>query len=239
MTNLLLGTIRIRQLRVHDNQGCEVSSLFRHIFPDCFGAFDKQWQSTRAYNKRYTPTYIHPCYKFQEASATRQVEIEGRMSNYPGDGFMMDLPLNRTESMTMLTDLQQCQWLDQATRMIVVEMSVLNTNVNVIVNNQIIFEFGPTGAVQSKHDAFGGRVLLFSVATNEGGELSVMIYQIVVCMLFFGWTFFCFWLMWKTGLKYLAYGWNLVDLLILSLFYVNLVTRIQTYYVTSTDAAFQ
>jgi len=239
MTNLLLGTIRIRQLRVHNNQGCEVSSLFRHIFPDCYGAFDKRWQSTRAFAKRYTPTYIHPCYKFRAASETRQVEIEGRMSNYPGDGFMVDLPLNRTESMVMLKDLQQWQWLDQATRMIVVELSVLNTNVNVIVNNQIIFEFGPTGAVRSKHDAFAGRVLLFSLSTNEGGELSVMIYQIVVCMLFMGWTVFCFWLMWKTGVKFLAYGWNLVDLLILSLFYVNFFLRIQTYVATATDDAFQ
>jgi len=152
---------------------------------------------------------------------------------------MMDLPLNKTESMTMLNDLQQWQWLDQATRMIVVEMSVLNTNVNVIVNNQIIFEFGPTGAVQSKHDAFAGRVLLFSPATNEGGELSVMIYQIVVIMLFMGWTVFCLWLMWKTGFKYLAYGWNLADLGILTLWYIFLVLRIQTYWEVATDRSFQ
>jgi hypothetical protein len=239
MTNLLLGTIRIRQVRVHNNQGCEVSSLFRHIFPDCYGAFDKRWQSTRAYAKRYTPTYIHPCYKFREASETRQVEIEGRMSAYPGDGFMLDLPLNRTESLMMLKDLQQWQWLDQATRMIVVELSVLNTNVNVIVNNQIIFEFGPTGAVQSKHDAFAGRVLLFSLATNEGGELSVMIYQIVVCLLFFTWTVACVWSIKKTMLNYFFYCWNVLDLLILVLFYVNLVLRMRTYIETSTDPAFK
>lgn len=239
MTNLLLGTIRIRQLRVHNNQGCEVSSLFRHIFPDCFGAFDKRWQSTRFYAKRYTPTYTMPCYRFRSSAETKQVEIEGHMSNYPGDGFMFDLPLNITESQIMLTDLQNWHWLDRATRMIVVEISVLNTNVNVIVNNQIIFEFGPTGAVRSKHDAFAGRVLLFTIATNEGGELSVMIYQIVVCMLFIGWTVFCFWLMKKTGFKYLAYGWNLVDLLILTLYYINFVLRIQTYIATATDNAFQ
>merc|ERR1719161_1287435 len=66
-----------------------------------------------------------------------------------------------------------------------------------------------------------------------------MIYQVVVVVLFIGWTIFCFWLIWKTGLKYLAYGLNLIDLLILSLFYAHLALRIQTYITTSTDAAFQ
>merc|ERR1719316_770709 len=66
-----------------------------------------------------------------------------------------------------------------------------------------------------------------------------MIYQIMVCMLFLGWTFFCFWSIKKTALNYFAYGWNLIDLLILGLFYAHLVLRMQTYITTSTDAAFQ
>jgi hypothetical protein len=66
-----------------------------------------------------------------------------------------------------------------------------------------------------------------------------MIYQIVVCLLFFTWTVACVWSIKKTMLNYFFYCWNVLDLLILVLFYVNLFLRIRTYVETSTDDAFK
>lgn len=239
MSNLLLGNIRIRQLRVQNNQGCEVASLFRHIFPDCYGAFDARWQSTIFYAKRFTPTYLHPCYKWQSAESTRQVMTEGHMGSYPGDGYVVDVPLNMTETSMLFKDLQEWDWVDQATRVVIIELSVLNTNVNVIVNNQIMFEFGPTGSLRSGHTAFAGRVLLFSMATNEGAELSIFIYQVVVCVGFFAAVIGVLYLMCKTGLKYFGYGWNIIDLLIIGLFWTNFILRAETYIAIGNEDAFQ
>lgn len=230
MTNLLLGSVRIRQLRVQNNQGCEVSSLFRHIYTDCYGAFDRKWQSTTAFAKRFTPTYLHPCYKWRSAAETRQTDIAGFMGVYPGDGFMLDFPNNKTESQILLSDLQRWDWVDQATRAIVIELSVLNTNVNVITTNQLVFEFSPTGSLRAKHDSFAGRVMLYTLAQNAGPDLVVFIYQIIVCILFIaGASYHVLFLMRKTGLKYAGYGWNIVDVIIMVLFFANLILRMQTY----------
>lgn len=227
-TNVLLGAIRVRQLRVQNNRGCRVSSLFRHIFPDCYGAFFDKVQSTTFYAQRYTPTYTHDAYKWKSKEETLGVPIEGvRGELYPGDGFVFDLPLNRTETYMMIKDLYEWDWVDRATRAVVVELSVLNTNVNVIVNNRILFEFGPTGSVRAKHLAYSFRVLLLSPAVEEGQELSVFLYELMVIGLFIIYTVFIVWLAYKTGLKFPFYGWNIVDLIILALFYTTMYYRAQ------------
>jgi len=167
------------------------------------------------------------------------------------------MPWNATDSRMMLGDLRNWGWMDQATRAVILELSTLNTNVNVIVNTRIVFEFGPTGAVLGTVKSTGGLVTLFTPATSTPQAMTLFAMQIVVLFLFFIYTIYAGWLMVKTcknfigenplkylkkqsiggkisfffntGFHYLRYAWNLVDLIMITLFYCHVVLRINTY----------
>mmetsp|Transcript_90120 Transcript_90120/g.226851 ORF Transcript_90120/g.226851 Transcript_90120/m.226851 type:complete len:903 (+) Transcript_90120:67-2775(+) len=262
-SNIMLGAVRVRQTRVLKNVGCQVSKLYAHIHPDCYGHYSEASKSTKTYKPRFAPTYIAGCYDYVTAEQTAQASVDGKLVVYGGDGFMFDLPWNATDSRTMLGDLRSWGWLDQATRAVIVEFTTLNTNVNVIVNNRVIFEFGTTGAVVGSVTSTGGLVTLFTPATSTSAGMTLFAMQIVLLILFVIFTVYACWLMvktcknfvgekplkflkrqsiggkiaffFKTGYHYLRYAWNLVDLIMITLFYCHVILRVNTYIATSSE----
>jgi len=255
MSNALLGTIRVRQLRVRPNVGCEVSKLVSHVFPDCFGPFAVGWKSNVKYMPRFGPTYLEQAFTWQDEEETRQVPMLGTMGTYGGDGYTWDLPVNKSDAVTMISDLYRWGWVDRATRAIIIELTTLNTNCNVITNSRILFEMGPTGSVVGKAVSNTGRILFFNPTARP-------VAQIILAILFLVYTVLFFWLMYKTchnflgehpmrfvcktlrskagcsGVvsvfvhtlyHYLRYGWNIVDLVILVFFYTHMGYRFDTY----------
>lgn len=263
MTNAVLGSMRMRQVRVQDGEGCKVSKLYSHTFPECFGAFNAGYQSMMNFGKRYCPTYLRSAFAFQSAKETNQVSQSGSMASYPGDGFAIDFPANNSESLIMMNDLQEWRWIDQATRAVIIELSTLNTNVNIIVNTKIIFEFGATGSVLSTVDSYAAQVLFFTPSTKTGAPLSVFLFQLFMFILFLIYAGWLCWLFWRTCANYLgepflhwvkttskkgvfwhivgtlkyfcAYGWNLVDVAIVLFFFIYMGYRIGTYVAVSAE----
>merc|ERR1712079_171958 len=84
-SNVLLGSIRIRQLRVEKNKGCHVSQLYGHAYPDCFGPYGSGQRSTVTYAPRYAPSYLSSCYIWQDEEETKQGALLGDQSTYGGD----------------------------------------------------------------------------------------------------------------------------------------------------------
>eukprot|EP00419_Tripos_fusus_P056551 CAMPEP_0172922906 /NCGR_PEP_ID=MMETSP1075-20121228/208747_1 /TAXON_ID=2916 /ORGANISM="Ceratium fusus, Strain PA161109" /LENGTH=303 /DNA_ID=CAMNT_0013783293 /DNA_START=35 /DNA_END=943 /DNA_ORIENTATION=+ len=101
-SSVFLGSIRVRQLRVEKNKGCQVSQLFGHTYPDCFGPYGSGQRSTTKYAPRYVPSYLSSCYVWRNEGETKQGALLGDQSNYGGDGFMFDLPVYRSEATVML-----------------------------------------------------------------------------------------------------------------------------------------
>jgi hypothetical protein len=255
MGSVILGSIRLRQLRVEKNMGCEVSKLYSHIYPDCFATYNPQTASTWTYSHRFVPTYLKPAYQHSSATETLQPGMPGKLGVYGGDGFKVELPFNKTDAESMISDLWRWNWVDRSTRLVVIEVSTLNINVNVIANNRILVEFGPTGSVVTSVRTNAAQVFQFT--PNADTSLTVLILQFVllVCfMLFLVWTL---WLMYKTCLNflggdpiaylkqqsligkfgvlfttlyaYLSYGWNCVDMVILGTFFSHIGLRFSTY----------
>lgn len=235
-TNVLLGAIRVRQLRVKKQQGCKVSALFQHVFPDCYPAFSPDVKSKESFGTRYTPTYLLPAYDWLPAKDTAGFTdytlgspLAGALARYPGDGFKFDVPADRAEAKVLLKDLWDWNWVDRSTRAVIVEMNVLNTNTNVMLNTRLVFEFGPTGTVRPSVKMNAFRVMFTTWALNDGEELAVFLCQAIVLVLFFAQLLYHLWLMifrvdtWA----YLAYGWNLLDLLTIFLAFLYIVLRIQ------------
>jgi len=196
MSNVVLGSIRMRQLRVKANTGCEVTTLVRHAFPDCYTSYSTGAKSDETYSFRFAPTYLKKAFTYKDESQTQQVSISGTMNSYGGDGFMIDLPANRTLSQTLVSDLWKWDWLDRSTRAVIVELTTMNVNVNVIVNSRILFEFGSSGTITGSVHANAAQVFFFTPATAAG--TGVFILQVILAITFLFFWFIVFYLMFKT-----------------------------------------
>lgn len=268
-SSLLLGTVRLKQYRVKKNTGCEVSKLYAHVFPDCYAKFSSAAEDKENFRPRFVPTYLKGAYQHSEAADTMQTKILGDASEYPGGGFMVDLPMNKSDTLAMINDLKQWYWVDQSTRAVMMEFTTLNSNINVLVNSRILFEFGATGSVIPIHNCNAAQVLFFASSQKAGAAFRVYWLQVITILLFGIQTLMCFWLMYKTcmnflggahslgrairhacyllkkkpgstawkGIKlffrtfyhFLRYEWNMLDFMILTLWYMHTGFRFLTY----------
>ena len=218
----------MRQLRVQRNQGCTVSSLFAHIFTNCRSPFEEMYQSTGEFAAEGAPTYTAKNYEFRTPIDTGGTVISGKFAEYPAGGYVVDLPLYETEAHVLLHDLWNYAWLDSRTRAIVLEFSLLNTNVNSIVNNRMLFEFSPTGNVKSSHEVNSWPVwyLEFSLA---GGATNVFLQTILLCGLSCYLVYTIAWFIRQNGIKFFGFAWNFVDISIVFLWILHLMFRFSAY----------
>lgn len=233
-TSVIIGSIRMRQLRVQYNKGCQILPDFKDIQSDCFAPFDADVQSTFSWAPTWTPSHLTPYYAHYKANETNQATTHGRHGVYPGDGFFIDMPLNQSGAATRLRELQEWQWLDGRTRAFIIEFNTLNPNVNIFVNSRILFEFPATGGMTAKQEAFPFRALMLSLplmATDDftGTFLFFVCTSAMHLMLFLYITF----LVYKNGLQFFKYFWSICDCCILVMF----IILVATYIAIFTEAA--
>lgn len=255
--SILLGSVRMRQLRVKRNVGCTNSQLVKHVFPDCYPKYSAAVESQDTYSSKFAPYYLMSAFEWQDITETHQSQMRGQLNTYPGGGYMIDLPSNDTDTYTMMQDLYDWRWLDRNTRAIQFELTTLSTNVNVIVNTRIMFEFGPTGTVLSTVKANAAQVHFFTPSTDPGNPQTVYFLQILLTGFFLVQTSLTLYLLYKTCanfigqspvqfmkklsclgrmgfmvqtlVHYFGYAWNLCDLSILILFFAHFGFRLQAY----------
>jgi hypothetical protein len=223
-TTVLLGAVRARQLRVLPNRGCLLPENLTEAQPRCFSSFDAARQSKKFYAKRRIPGYILNCYVHQPQNRTEMGAMTGKFATYPGEGFMVDFPLNRTLMRNMLRDLQEWEWVDVQTRAIVIEVNTFNPNVNIVAVNRILFEFSPTGQLRPMHEVFALPTRFLTVSIGEdGGTLFALQLIVVVGVIFF--AIYQIVLIYKDPISYFQYTWNIVDCVNLGLFFSYMFFR--------------
>mmetsp|Transcript_114344 Transcript_114344/g.328487 ORF Transcript_114344/g.328487 Transcript_114344/m.328487 type:complete len:826 (+) Transcript_114344:152-2629(+) len=220
-TSVLVGAVRIRQLRVQYNQDCSIVDDFRDIHKDCFGKYSPGVESKLPWHPEWTPMHLQAHYKWYDSSQTEQGDTAGFHGTYPGSGFVLDLPLNLTGAQTRLKELEDWAWLDQRTRAVIIEVNTLNPNVNIFVNTKFVFEFPATGGVYIKYDAtsFRSIAMSFAVAATDdsGGEFITLVAVTALFFLLLAYTIF---LIVKNGSRFFTYFWAVMDLIILALYFV-------------------
>mmetsp|Transcript_39512 Transcript_39512/g.80833 ORF Transcript_39512/g.80833 Transcript_39512/m.80833 type:complete len:894 (+) Transcript_39512:41-2722(+) len=265
-STVLLGALRMRQLRVQPNTGCSVTALVKHVYADCYSTYDETRESQAAYDPRFAPTYLIKAYQWRPVEETQQIAIRGAAATYSGSGFFIDLPANKSHALSMLHDLQTWRWCDRMTRAVSIELTTMSTNVNVIVNTVILFEFTPNGAVTGTVTSTAMRTFFFTPSV-QGSNLVAFLLMIWLGLVFLVFTIYSFWLMYKTCFNFLGqnplgylqrsgwaarlafpfrtfyqffrYGWNCADMVILGSFYVHLSYRIGAYVAVSNSPSLQ
>jgi hypothetical protein len=85
-----------------------------------------------------------------------------------------------------------------------IEVSTMNTNVNVIVNSRIIFEFSSTGSVVSTIKVNAARVFFMTPSLKAGAAMSMFLLQLFLLLTFLAYTSYLLWLMYKTCHNFLG-----------------------------------
>ena len=69
------------------------------------------------------------------------------MGSYPGDGYTQLLPAKKLEAQLAIEELKQNLWVGGGTRVVFVEFSVYNANINMFAVVKLVFELPASGGV--------------------------------------------------------------------------------------------
>jgi len=226
-TSVLIGAIRLRQVRVQYSKDCVIPTEFADIVKDCFADYNPGIQSRLSWAPAWTPEHLKEHYEWQEANVTEQRPFPGKYAVYPGDGFVLDLALNKSGAVTRFHELQAWNWIDERTRAVIIEMNTLNPNVNSFVHSRILFEFPAAGGVFIRQEAFPFRAVQLSLALmaadDFGGSFLYFVMSTGLSILFGAYTG---WLIYKNGMRFFFYFWSIVDVLGLLLNFILLMQKV-------------
>ena len=84
-------------------------------------------------------------WKYQNETSTGSYRTKGYVNSYPGSGYVVCLLSSNVETDSLLTNLSQNFWLDDATSAVFVEFTVYNSQVNLYTVATLILEIPENG----------------------------------------------------------------------------------------------
>uniref|UniRef100_A0A336LV54 CSON005454 protein n=1 Tax=Culicoides sonorensis TaxID=179676 RepID=A0A336LV54_CULSO len=214
--NHLLGPPRIMQSRI-SNTTCIATSLFKNHFQNCYAYFDKNFEDKLSFGFKNRSAW-----HFQHNVEDNQDYIQGRFGLYPTTGFKQVLSLDENENKAIFQELYNGNWIDRKTRMIIVEFSLYNANLDMLCFVQLIIEKLPTGTITTSSNVQS--IHLFNL--KSGTDITLICLQAFLVVLLLYYTLEELLEMYKFRIKYCTKLWNLIDLSIAAILYVGMAFTI-------------
>ena len=127
------------------------------IFPLCYEEYSETNEDKTAYNKPgWKPVdnstrhdeLLQLCprpWRYQNGEQTNTVPKWGQFSSYHGGGFVADLGYENDTGFSIIENLQNNNWLDKQTRVVIMEFSVFNPSVNTLAVATYFYEVEASG----------------------------------------------------------------------------------------------
>ena len=127
------------------------------IFPLCYEEYSETNEDKTAYNKPWWKPVdnstshdelLQLCprpWRYQNAEQTNTVPKWGQFSSYHGGGFVADLGYENDTGFSIIENLQNNNWLDKQTRVVIMEFSVFNPSVNTLAVATYFYEVEASG----------------------------------------------------------------------------------------------
>ena len=148
MENRLLGLPRMRQIKVH-NSSCDVPESFGGIIKRCFNRYSPEREDKESFPPDFPKhTSLNAWqYKTHEELNSSSMSHKGKAGTYPGNGFTQTLSTTKKQSQLMMAELKENLWVGPGTRIIFIDFTVYNANLNMFCVVKQIFEFPATGGI--------------------------------------------------------------------------------------------
>ncbi|KAL0238928.1 hypothetical protein PCE1_004619 [Barthelona sp. PCE] len=154
--DLVTSAVRMTQVRIK-NGSCEVPDLFKESIFDCSVDYTSKSEDTEDfrffYNEStFTPNETIPYshqnpWTWHSSSELKGLSYQGRQFSYPGSGYIVDLPPDADMALEVVRYLQENQWVDDHTRVLFIDFTVYNANLNLFAVIRLAFEHTAGGAV--------------------------------------------------------------------------------------------
>mmetsp|Transcript_16532 Transcript_16532/g.52696 ORF Transcript_16532/g.52696 Transcript_16532/m.52696 type:complete len:866 (+) Transcript_16532:86-2683(+) len=208
-SNQLVGGIRMRQYRV-SNSSCDIVPRFSEL--EALGCYD--WYSfDRRVTSQYGPGITVDGFTWFDAFPFDTFRIISSDSYYDRSGYAVELPNDSGKAAAMLANLRSNDWVDRATRAVVITFNLLNVNYNLLSSATIVVEFSPAGGLIK--DA-GFDIINLSMYDYGGSFMVALALMDLVA------TLYALYAVYAASVEGMLFGvkaflgtlWNLLDLLI-------------------------
>uniref|UniRef100_A0A8C8A300 Polycystin 2 like 2, transient receptor potential cation channel n=1 Tax=Otus sunia TaxID=257818 RepID=A0A8C8A300_9STRI len=206
--NLLLGVAQIRQLKVRNNT-CAIYPYFHTLLKDCYSDYHYRAEDRSDFGLGNGSEW-----KYTSASSLSQW-YWGSMSLYNNGGYMFTLPRSKQESMQKLAFLRQNSWLTRGTRVVFIDFSTYNANLNLFCVIKLVVEFPATGGALTSSHIYSVKLLRY--VTYYDYFLASC--EIIFCLFIITFIIQEAIKMVKLKKEYFRSAWNWLELLLLGVSY--------------------
>ncbi|KAJ8248344.1 hypothetical protein GJAV_G00241000 [Gymnothorax javanicus] len=206
--NLLLGVPRMRQLKVTNNS-CKVHSDFRQNITDCYDVYSIQKEDTDPFGRMNGTAWEYHTEKELKGSSHWAL-----LTSYSGGGYYQDLKLSKEESAAVIMDLKENRWLDRGTRVVLIDFTAYNANINLFCVIRLVVEFPASGGAIPSYQIRTVRLIRYITSW----DFFIIGCEIVFCI------FILYYVVEEIleirihKLSYFSSIWNILDLLVILVF---------------------
>ena len=146
---------------------CNVHPSFKHLIDHCNGPYsvfneDKRWFKPgwqSPYKKKGEQKRRFSPWKYATGSESRNmIPIMATFNTYLGGGYLGELGINKDFSQMYAKYMIKHNWVDQNTRVVFLEFTLYNPNVNLVSVGTIMFEFMNFGGVFHRLEIYVSRL---------------------------------------------------------------------------------
>lgn len=206
--NKLLGIPRLRQLQVRKDS-CVVHDDFKDVIRECFESYSESLENTEPFGLQDNQT----AWIYRTSDELDGWSHWGLLTTYSGAGYVQDLTRNKTESTDIINYLFNNRWIQRGTRIIFIDFTVYNANINLFCVVRLTVEFPPTGGAIPHWTLRTVKLIRY---------VSVMDYFIMACEFIF--CLFIFYYMIEEAIEikkhkfsYFKSFWNILDILVIAI----------------------
>eukprot|EP01112_Ceratiomyxa_fruticulosa_P020802 TRINITY_DN718_c0_g1_i4.p1 TRINITY_DN718_c0_g1~~TRINITY_DN718_c0_g1_i4.p1 ORF type:complete len:821 (-),score=167.58 TRINITY_DN718_c0_g1_i4:307-2769(-) len=211
----IVGPVRLRQKRVRTD-ACKIPQMFTPFVTDCYAKLSLSNEDTEAFGPNNTYTYSKP-----EGLYDSYIPLIYR---YNGGGYIFDLDKDMKTAQSQILSLKENSWVDLQTRVVFIDFTVYDPNMNLFCSARLSVEFPPaTGAVPDAN--FVVSRIFHYITPSDFGRLVFEI--VIVCFVIF-YAYQEITEMRAQRTDYLKDPWNFVDCLNILVFIVVIIIRIFT-----------
>ena len=204
---------------IESTGSCKVPLKARKIFPHCHGQYSFSdedttpfslpgWKPFSPFNAANITTLCPKAWRYVTPKAHGSLPIWGYFTVYNGGGYVADLGYNAKTARRVVSDLRANNWIDQRTRVVLIEFSIFNANTNYLSICTMFFEVLPTG-----HGYAFERTETFPLYNKQTGfyEFYLICQLLFILMVLYYAVLECFKL-YRQRCAYFANIWNWIEL---------------------------
>uniref|UniRef100_A0A671EDD4 Polycystin 2 like 2, transient receptor potential cation channel n=1 Tax=Rhinolophus ferrumequinum TaxID=59479 RepID=A0A671EDD4_RHIFE len=220
--NILLGVPRVRQLKVRNNT-CKVYSSFQSLMSECYAKYTSENEDMSDFGLK-----LNTEWKFSAPSISGPGHW-GFAGVYQNGGYIFTLSKSKSETQSKFVNLRLNSWITRGTRVIFIDFSLYNANVNLFCIIRLVAEFPATGGILTSWQFYTVKLLRYVTYYD---------YFIASCEITFCIFLIVFTIQEAKNIKefksaYFKSIWNWLELLLLVLCFVavffNLYSNIQNF----------